>query len=161
MSRFLPLCVLVVVMALAAPEALAYQAVFLVRHAEKQSVKDPDTPLSLGGEDRALALYRLLRNAGVTHVVTTELKRTQQTADPLASNLSLTPKIIPAKDPADTVAYLKALPKTAIAVVVGHSNTLPDIAKGLGAKKPLALKDDHYGRVFLILPDGGVVELAY
>jgi phosphohistidine phosphatase SixA len=148
-------------MLLWAPAAAAVQAVFLVRHAEKESQTDPDTALAIRGEDRALALSRLLRNAGITHIVTTELRRTQQTAAPLAALTGVTPTVIPAKDRAAAIAHIKALPKDAVVLLVGHSNTLPDIAKGLGAKTPVQLKDEQYGRVFLVLTDGGVIELAY
>ena len=67
----------------AASHAAAQQAVIVVRHAEKAD-QTPDTALSPKGRARAKALADLLRDAGVTHIVTSEYRRSQETAAPLA-----------------------------------------------------------------------------
>lgn len=145
--------------ALFSPAAMAHKAIILVRHAEKESQTDPDSAISIIGEDRALAFARLLRNAGVTHVFTSDKKRTQQTAQPLVDQKGL--KITVATEVKDLVTQLKALPKDAVAVVVHHSNTVPEVLKALGVKGDFVIKDDQYGRVFVVGGDFGAVELAY
>jgi phosphohistidine phosphatase SixA len=152
---------LVVAAVLGAPASLAHKGIFVVRHAEKASSTDPDTSLSMQGEDRASALARLLRNAGVTHLFVTELKRTRQTLEPLADQKALTPTVVPAKDTAALVAALKVVPKDAVVVVAGHSNTVPDILKGLGITTPVTIRDDQYNRIFFITPDNQMIELAF
>lgn len=152
---------LVVAAVLGAPASFAHKGIFVVRHAEKASSTDPDTALSMQGEDRASALARLLRNAGVTHLFATELKRTQQTLEPLADQKALTPTVVPAKDTAALITALKAVPKDAVVVVAGHSNTVPDILKGLGISTPVTIRDDQYNRIFFITPDNQMIELAF
>jgi phosphohistidine phosphatase SixA len=141
--------------------ATAHQGIFIVRHAEKASLTDPDTPLSMQGEDRALALARLLRSAGVSHVFVTDRKRTQQTAANLAEQRRLTPIVVPVDKTADLLARLQTLPADAVAVVVGHSDTIPELLKGLGVSKRVEVKDDQYGRVFLVTGAGNLLELSY
>jgi phosphohistidine phosphatase SixA len=156
------LAFVVVGTAFVADAARAHKALFIVRHAEKASSTDPDTPLSLGGEDRALGLARVLRNAGVTHVFVSEKQRTQATAQPLIDQRALPPAVvIPAADVAGLVKQLKAAPKDAVVLVVGHSDTIPDILKGLGVAGSVVIQEDQYGRLFLVTPDHRLVELAY
>ena len=66
------------------PTAPAPAKVFVVRHAEKADLSDPDTPLSPAGEQRAQALAKSLQGERVKAVYATEFKRTQQTAQPTA-----------------------------------------------------------------------------
>lgn len=146
---------------LASTSALAYKGIFIVRHAEKASSTDPDTPLAMQGEDRALALARLLRSAGVSHVFATHLKRTQQTVQPLVEQRGLTTTIIHADKTPELIEALKALPPEAVAVVAGHSDTIPDIVKGLGVTAKVDIRDDQYGRVFLVTGAGQLIELSY
>jgi phosphohistidine phosphatase SixA len=141
--------------------AMAHKGIFIVRHAEKASATDPDTPLAMQGEDRALALARLLRSAGVSHVFASHLKRTQQTVEPLVEQRGLTTTIVHADKTAELLTALKGLPPEAVAVVAGHSNTIPDILKGLGITTKVDIKDDQYGRVFLVTGAGQLIELSY
>jgi len=146
---------------LASTSALAHKGIFIVRHAEKASATDPDTQLAMQGEDRALALARLLRSAGVSHVFATHLKRTQQTVEPLVEQRGLTTAVLPADKTADLLKALKGLPADAVAVVAGHSDTIPEILKGLGISTKVDIKDDQYGRVFLVTGAGQLIELSY
>src|SRR4051794_32039605 len=59
--------------------------VYLVRHAEKAlaNPNDADPDISSIGRDRAKALASRLGASGVTAIVTTQFKRTQETAEPL------------------------------------------------------------------------------
>lgn len=151
----------VLVLLLVSSSALAHKGIFIVRHGEKASASDPDTPLAMQGEDRALALARLLRSAGVSHVFATHLKRTQQTVDPLVEQRGLTKTIVHADKTVDLLKALQSLPPDAVAVVAGHSNTIPDILKGLGITTKIDIKDDQYGRVFLVTGAGQLIELSY
>ncbi len=150
-----------VVAVLAAGTADAHKGIFIVRHAEKASSTDADSALSMQGEDRASALARLLRNAGVTQLFATELKRTQQTVEPLADQKGLTATIVAAKDTVLLVSKLKAVAKDAVVVVAGHSNTVPEILAGLGIKEKITIREDQYNRIFFITPDNQLIELGF
>jgi len=157
----------------AAPPAA--RTVILVRHAEKDPAsKDPRDPsISTAGVARAGELARLLGACGATQIFTSELARTRETVAPLARRLGLASESLPAAQSEVVVARLDALPAGSVAVVCGHSNTVPRIAELLGAKladlvesqgMPM-LADERYDRVFVITrPAGGpssCVELNY
>jgi phosphohistidine phosphatase SixA len=120
-------------------------SLILVRHAEKADASK-DSALSAAGEARAQALAVKLRDAGITSIWTTDLKRTQQTARPLADALHLTPHVLPAKDTAALIAALRA--EKGRALVVGHTNTLPEVAQAFGAK--IELGEPDFDLLFVI-----------
>lgn len=134
-----------------ANSASAYSTIFVVRHAEKKDQsKDPD--LSDAGQKRAQALASLLKESGVSAIYTSEMLRTQKTGEPLAINLKLKTNIVPAADVDKLVKALKDDSSSNAALVVGHSNTVPEILKALGAKKAITLGDNDYDRLFLLVP---------
>ncbi len=146
-----------------AAETLAPRVLFLVRHAEKAAGPPKDPLLSEAGSARAIALADLLVDAGVTHLFASEFQRTQLTLAPLAQRIAKTVTVVNAGDPAALIATLQALPPGAVAVVAGHSNTLPPLVRGLGGTlsgtettpRGEMLPDTEYGRVMqLILPSG-------
>lgn len=132
--------------------AAAQSTVFLVRHAEKvvaegEVAKDPE--LSEAGRARAKALAQTLRDAGLKTIYVTELKRTQQTAAPVASATQAEVEIVPAKDAAALVAKLKETAGNAL--VIGHSNTLPEIIRAAGVSAPVEIKETQYDDLFVLI----------
>ena len=69
----------------------------MVRHAEKAS-DTKDALLSAQGNERAECLAHFLGDAGIRSILVTRVVRTQQTAEPLAKKLGLTPTIFDADD---------------------------------------------------------------
>lgn len=128
--------------------------IVVVRHAEKQS-EDPNAELSAVGHARAQCLARVLGDAAVTHVLATEFKRTQDTVAPLAARRSLTTTVIPANEGARWIETLRGLTPGSIAVVAGHSNSIPALLAELGAG-PIDVGHDDYDWMFVLsLPDEG------
>jgi phosphohistidine phosphatase SixA len=126
------------------------QTIFLVRHAERadaDGVAQKDPELSAAGKRRAQALAATLRDAKIGAIYVTEFKRTQETAKPLAEKLAIEPIVVPARETAQLVAKLKA--GTGPALVVAHSNTLPDILKALGIASPPSIGESDYGDLFV------------
>jgi phosphohistidine phosphatase SixA len=163
MASFLRLGVVVVWCLAWAGSAAAQQALFVVRHAEKvDQSKDPH--LSEAGQARARALAALLAQSGAAAVYATEYQRTSETAKPLADRLGLPIQHVPATDTPRLVEQLKARHAQDIVVVVGHSNTVPEILKLYGVSiSPIA--DDDFGNVFVVVPRPGgpalVLRLRY
>jgi len=138
--------------------------VFFVRHAEKSTDDPRDPSLSAEGEARSEALARMLSGAGVTHLFSSEYRRTRDTLAPLAERIGRKVREIPAADPEAQIAAIRELPAGSIAVVAGHSNTVPRLVEMLGGKVSglvdtahgAMIADDTYDRMFLlVLPSAG------
>lgn len=139
----------------ATPQLPKPRTIILVRHAEKVIDDSPDPALSDAGKARSALLAKMLSQAGVTHIITSEFKRAKDTAEPLATALSLKPTPHPARDAMGLAGRLTGLPDGSIALVVGHSNTLPMIAKSCGVtlkglKDESNLRDDEYDRMVIL-----------
>lgn len=120
-------------------ESQATTTIIFVRHAEQTSHDEADPGLSDAGKRRVTELTRQLIDAdvvaGIDAIYATPLKRSQETARPLADQLDLP---INSYDPADTEQVLEAILKDhkgKIILVVGHSNTVPVLIANLGASK--------------------------
>jgi broad specificity phosphatase PhoE len=148
MKRFIALLLL---SGLFISEAAAQSTIFLVRHAEKAASGGNDPDLSEAGRARAESLATTLKDSGISSIFVTELKRTQQTAAPLAKILHLEPAIVPAKDSAGLVAKLRAL--TGNALVVGHGNTIPDLIKAFDIATPITIEENDYDNLFVLVLD--------
>jgi len=123
------------------------RTVLLVRHAETaestESVRDPE--LSELGERRAADLARLLSSAGVTHLFASEYRRTGATLAPLAAARELEVEVVPAREAEVLLARLGELPGGAVAVVAGHSNTVPGLVASLGGEVRDLVEHPEYG----------------
>jgi len=139
---------------LAFSAAFAQKAVILVRHAEKaDSSKDP--VLSETGQIRAKALAAFLAKTGISAIYCSEYQRTKLTAEPTAAALSLAIRVAPASDSAGLVERLRKDHAADTVLVVGHSNTLPDIMKRFGHPVEESIADDDYGNIFVLIPQEG------
>jgi broad specificity phosphatase PhoE len=134
----------------------------VVRHAEKSTDDPRDPSLSPEGQERAKALSSMLRNAGVTDIYTTQYKRTRQTAQPLAqqSGIAILERPINASNSATYAHDLAREILTRSAgkgvLVVGHSNTVPDIVKALSGSAVPAITDTEYDHIFIVtIPTSG------
>jgi phosphohistidine phosphatase SixA len=140
---------------LAAPTIAAAQAaVFVVRHAERADTS-ADSLLSAEGQARASRLAAMLKDAGITQIYTTNLRRTVQTAAPLADALRLTATELPTTALDALVSRLQAATSRDRVLVVGHSNTVPEILKRLGIAEPITIADTEYDNLFVAIPQKG------
>ncbi len=130
--------------------------VVLVRHAEKQTEPASDDPeLSAAGKQRAEQLAAALQDADIGAIITTQFKRTQATAAPLASQRGLTPQVIAAgAGDAHILATAAAAREQSRGVlVVGHSNTVSAIAKALGGPAMPNFCDSSFSHVLVLQLD--------
>jgi phosphohistidine phosphatase SixA len=124
------------------------RTVFLVRHAERASAA-PDSLLSPAGQKRAECLARTLRDAGIKQIFITDVKRTEQTATPLATALKIKPTVVPAKDPSTLIRDIAYGAQQGNALVVGHSDTLPFVLARLKAGS-VTMADNQYDQLFVV-----------
>ena len=139
----------------------AATTVILVRHAERVP-GEGDVAISAAGRERAQALAQLLRDTEIRAIITSQMIRTKETADPLARQKGITPDVLPA-DTLDAVVE-KIRGVRGGVLVVHHSNTVPALVEKLGgATTPI--RDDEFDRLVIVtIPPNGaasVVTLRY
>ena len=138
-------------LALLAPSAALAEPsmIYLVRHGEKAAEgKDPD--LTPQGQQRARNIATMLAKTGIAHVFSTATNRTRQTAQPLAQANSLPVQLYDPKAPQALVAKVKTL--SGPVLVVGHSNTLPDLVRLFGGQPGPDVADNEYDRLYQLIP---------
>lgn len=124
--------------------------VILLRHAEKEATGS-DPVLNAAGQTRAQELSRILGNVAVNNIYTTPFKRTRQTITPLAASKGLTAIEYDANiSAAQLAAKIKAENKGKTAVVVGHSNTIPELLKALSNNGfVVQIAESQYDNIFI------------
>ena len=136
-------------------ESQATTTIIFVRHAEKALDGSDDPSLSPAGQRRAAELTRQMVDAdvvaGVDALYATEYRRTRETIEPLARILDLD---INEYDSGDTEQVLETILKRhkgKIILVVGHSDTIPQLIANLGASKSVPpIADEEYDNIYLI-----------
>jgi phosphohistidine phosphatase SixA len=117
--------------------------------------------LTASGVARSQTLARLLSNAGVKAIFTSQYTRTKQTAEPLATKLGLTvtsftlklnpsnPRQIAEESTAEVTN--KILERAGQSVlVVGHSNSIPDVIKMLGGDVVPTIDERKFDDLFIV-----------
>jgi broad specificity phosphatase PhoE len=140
---------------LAAATVQPVTTVILVRHAEKAAaaaMMTSDTPLSAAGQARAKELARALGSTHIDAIYTTQYLRTKQTAEPLAKEIGVTPVAIDAgaSYASDLAQRIRLKNAGQTVLVVGHSNTTPDVIRALGIESPPAIADSEYDALFIV-----------
>lgn len=154
--------------ALAAPDII-----YVTRHAEKvagaeknagpdkMSASDKDPDLSAQGQARARHLAAILRTTGIGQIYSTATKRARQTAQPLATDLGLEMQTYDPAQPAKLVEKVKGASGTVL--LVGHSNTVPELVKLLGGKPGPDIGEFEYDRLYQLIfdKDGAVTTVLF
>ena len=143
--------------ALAPAAARAQEAVFVVRHAEKTA--DQQQWLTEAGRARAQRLAAMLKDSGIAAIYSTDTERTRGTVQPLAEALRLKIELYDTgasmSGKVDAHAFVAALRKTHpndVVLVVGHSNTIPNLLETLGCREKVMLGDNEYDNLFVVVP---------
>jgi broad specificity phosphatase PhoE len=145
--------------------------IVLIRHAEKQLGAISDAPLSPPGEVRAARLAQMFGDAAalgrVQKIYVTDTRRTQQTAAGVAQRLGITPVVVEGKSDS------KALARRVLnenrggrVLVVGHSNTVPEIVAALTGESGVPpIDDEQFDTMYIVtVPTIGrasVLQLKY
>ncbi len=133
---------------------------FLVRHAEKDTAGGTNADLNAVGRGRAAVLPKILKKVRISGVYSTDKPRTRNTAAPVAKAKGLAVKIYDAKKQAERVHELLEKSNGKHYFIVGHSNTIPQLAMELslrGTEQPAGdkkqtsdLPDNEYSFLYIV-----------
>lgn len=134
--------------------------IYVVRHGEKATGgKDPE--LSDPGKARAQNIATTLHRAGIGSIFSSTTTRTRQTAQALAQRISVDVQAYDPGAPKALVAKVKAL--NGVVLVVGHSNTVPELVRLFGGAPGADIADNEYDRLYQLIigPDGAVTTVLF
>ncbi|MFD2365309.1 SixA phosphatase family protein [Pseudoduganella sp. GCM10020061] len=129
--------------------------IYLVRHGEKAAdSKDPD--LTEQGKARAQNIATILQKTGITSIYSSTTNRTKQTAQPLAARSGLEVQTYDPSAPKALVEKVKS--QNGAVLVVGHSNTLPELVRLFGGTPGADISDNEYDRLYQLIvgPNGAI-----
>jgi broad specificity phosphatase PhoE len=132
--------------------ASSAKTIYLVRHAEKADDGTKNPVLTAQGQQRAENIAAMLSSAGITQVFATDYQRTQLTAKPLAEYLDIPVTTYDPRDLTSFAQHIKKLPDNAL--VVGHSNTTPELTHLLSGEPVIKLSEKDFDYVFQVIIDG-------
>jgi phosphohistidine phosphatase SixA len=150
MAWFRPFAALLLLFMLGASATAAPQPIadyYVMRHLQKGV--GPDPGLTEEGRANARRLVRFFRARGSLPraIYVSDSHRSHETAAPLAAALHLTPVEYKMSDtPAMIAARVRAGP--AKALIIGHSNTVPEIIEQLGGTRPPPLTETDFGDIW-------------
>ena len=135
--------------------------VFLVRHAERADSPREDPPLLEAGVARSQQLARILANAGVKAIYTSQYLRTRQTAEPLAKQLGIEAAAVQIKMSTANPRQVSAESINEIvekiyqragenALVIGHNNTTPEVIRALGGDMVPTIDEKTFDDLFVV-----------
>ena len=136
-------------------ESQATTTIIFVRHAEQTSHDEADPSLSDKGRVRVAELTRQLADAdvvaGIAAIYTTSYNRPIETAEPLSEQLDLPISIYDANDTETVLDEILKNHKGKIILVVGHSNTVPELIANLGASKKVPpIERNEFDNIYII-----------
>ena len=136
-------------------ESQATTTVIFVRHAEKALEPADDPGLSPAGQRRVAELTRQLKDAdvvaGIDVVYSTPYRRTEETARPIAEALDLPINSYDAGDTEEVMERILKEHKGKIILVVGHSNTVPQLMYDMGASKKVPeIQENEYDNIYIV-----------
>ncbi len=135
------------------------RTLYIIRHAEKDTVGGNNPAISIIGKERAGDLYRVLKKKKIDLIFVNQYKRTAMTADSIRIYKNI-----------DTIMYVPDLTgdklferinakagKAKNILIVGHSNTLPGILRkaGISSFVEKELPDNEYDNLFIVTQKKG------
>lgn len=111
--------------------------VVLLRHAERQSMFDEDSPLAEAGRHRAETLVPQLAGFRPSALYASDLIRTRQTLAPLAAKLGQVPLLRPKDGSSALAAEILRDHRGQTVLVCWHHDLMKKVARALGVRGPL------------------------
>ena len=124
------------------------QTWYFVRHFEKQLGDNPS--LTEPGKARAEALAAFFSDKPLNQVYSTDYNRTLETATPVSELKSLD---VQSYDPRNLAEFASKLKTQNHVLVVGHSNTTPEILSLMGGEV-INIEESDYGVLYIVDTNG-------
>lgn len=147
LHRIVFACLVAIAVSLAAQDT----TVVMLRHAERQSLFEGDSPLAEAGLRRARELVSRLEAFHPAALYTSDLQRTQQTLAPTAAKLALAPRIRAKGGSEALAAEILRDHRGHTVIVCWHHDLMKKLARGLGVKGPVPYWSlDTYDRLWIV-----------
>ncbi len=134
--------------------------ILLLRHAEKEQSQKANPGLSDQGEKRAIRLNEMLSELKIDSVHSTKYNRTMLTIKPIIENK---PVVFQAYDPSNLgiiASKLAKAKKGSVHLVVGHSNTTPELVNLLMENEKLEwIEEKEYDHLYVVQINGNKKKL--
>lgn len=124
------------------------KTIIVVRHAEAEHQPGGDPALTADGRTRAVELARVLVDTPLHAVYRTHYQRSRETAAQLPRKAGDKATVI--EDVPATVAAARAVPWGTTSLVIGHSNTISDLLRGLTGTALPADEPVLYDRIWIV-----------
>lgn len=121
--------------------------VMLIRHADRAGTQDA---LSPAGVTRSQQLVHVMQKAALAAIIRSDTVRAEQTAAPLAAATGITPIVIPATNVMAVVDEIRGRHRGQKILVVGHSNTVPQIIAALGGPALPDIAENEFDNLFML-----------
>lgn len=151
MNRLAAVVLLTATVAWAGGEPTPDFTVYLVRHAEKTAQAD-DPALTPAGEARARRFAEWMGGRGIQAVYASDYRRTRDTAAPVAQALGVAVETYDPRQLESLASHLRDRGETAL--VVGHSNTTPQLAALLCGCDAPGMDESVYDRIYVVTVTG-------
>lgn len=150
MTLFRPLAALMLMFGLGGCETTSATptgpSFYVMRHLQKGTGEDP--PLTEEGRANARRLIGMFAADPPRVIYVSEWRRTRETAAPLAARLRVKVRRYQARDTPGLIA--RVLAERGPVLIVGHSDTVPEIVARLGGERPAPLAETDFGDVWHI-----------
>jgi phosphohistidine phosphatase SixA len=135
---------------ISAVAASCSHTIYIVRHGEKSTTPAGNPVLTEAGTQRAQRLKDLLASKKIRYIFSTNTTRTLSTAQPTSTATGIPIATYTSKPDSAFIQRLRTLKKNAL--VVGHSNTIDDIANLLCRRTVVAgdIPDSVYSHLFIV-----------
>lgn len=118
---------------------------YLLRHAQKQDDGSKNPSLTDNGRQQARRLASLLEHTGITRIYSTDYRRTLETVSALSQLIDVQVEYYDPSSLGKLASDLQQRSETA--VIVGHSNTTPQLIRLLGGQAE-AMEESDYGDLY-------------
>ena len=144
--KFLPLLIIALFTVSNSKAQTTSTRIFIVRHADRETFDD----LNAAGIVRATELKRTLLNTGIDSIFSTKFVRTKKTVTPLVNAIGQQVILYDSNPQLLKRILSNSIKKTLL--VVGHSNTVPQLIALCGCKPPYDnIPDTQFDNLFLVI----------